>query len=175
MTGLERNSDVVEMASYAPLLANSDYVDWTPDAIWFDNERAYGSAELPRPAAVRPERGRARGADAPSRRASAPDPSDIRGARRARRLDHAGRYDDVRVTAEDGSTLFADDFSEGAGSGRQRAGQLDHRRAASTPGRRRSTDARTTAGAAELVQLHAGGHRPEDSGDEGFLIMFGVP
>ncbi|TMR21417.1 hypothetical protein ETD86_15430 [Nonomuraea turkmeniaca] len=40
MTG---NSDVVEMASYAPLLANVDYVDWTPDLIWFDNDQAYGS------------------------------------------------------------------------------------------------------------------------------------
>ena len=43
MTGLERNSDVVKMASYAPLLANTSYVNWTPDAIWFDNSRSYGS------------------------------------------------------------------------------------------------------------------------------------
>jgi alpha-L-arabinofuranosidase len=43
ITGLERNSDVVEMASYAPLLANADYVNWSPDLIWFDNARAYGT------------------------------------------------------------------------------------------------------------------------------------
>jgi alpha-N-arabinofuranosidase len=43
MTGLERNGDVVRMASYAPLLANADAWQWTPDAIWFDNLRSYGT------------------------------------------------------------------------------------------------------------------------------------
>lgn len=43
MTGLERNGDVVQMASYAPLLAHVDAWQWTPDAIWFDNLRSYGS------------------------------------------------------------------------------------------------------------------------------------
>ena len=44
MTGLERNADVVTMASYAPLLANIDYVQWRPDLIWFDNDQSWGSA-----------------------------------------------------------------------------------------------------------------------------------
>lgn len=43
MTGLERNGDVVQMASYAPLLANVNAWQWTPDAIWFDNLRSYGT------------------------------------------------------------------------------------------------------------------------------------
>lgn len=43
MTGLERNGDVVNMASYAPLLAHVDAWQWTPDAIWFDNLRSYGT------------------------------------------------------------------------------------------------------------------------------------
>jgi alpha-N-arabinofuranosidase len=43
MTGLERNGDVVRMASYAPLLAHIDAWQWTPDAIWFDNLRSYGT------------------------------------------------------------------------------------------------------------------------------------
>jgi alpha-N-arabinofuranosidase len=43
MTGLERNGDVVHMASYAPLLAHVDAWQWTPDAIWFDNLRSYGT------------------------------------------------------------------------------------------------------------------------------------
>jgi alpha-N-arabinofuranosidase len=43
MTGLERNADVVRMASYAPLLANVDAWQWKPDAIWFDNLRSYGT------------------------------------------------------------------------------------------------------------------------------------
>ena len=43
MTGLERNGDVVQMASYAPLFAHADAWQWTPDLIWFDNLRSYGT------------------------------------------------------------------------------------------------------------------------------------
>lgn len=45
MTGLERNADVVQMASYAPLLAHIDGWQWTPDLIWFDNLRSYGTTD----------------------------------------------------------------------------------------------------------------------------------
>ena len=37
MSGLERNADVVPMATYAPLLAHFDAWQWNPDMIWFDN------------------------------------------------------------------------------------------------------------------------------------------
>ena len=43
MTGLERNADVVAMASYAPLFAHVDAWQWTPDMIWFDNLKSYGT------------------------------------------------------------------------------------------------------------------------------------
>jgi alpha-L-arabinofuranosidase len=41
MTGLERNADVVTMASYAPLFAHTRDWQWTPDLIWFDNLNTY--------------------------------------------------------------------------------------------------------------------------------------
>jgi len=37
MTSLERNGDVVGMASYAPLLAKSGNTQWIPDMIYFNN------------------------------------------------------------------------------------------------------------------------------------------
>jgi len=37
MTGLERNADVVPMATYAPLFAHEKGWQWRPDLIWFDN------------------------------------------------------------------------------------------------------------------------------------------
>jgi alpha-N-arabinofuranosidase len=43
MTGLERNADIVHMASYAPLFAHIDGWQWTPDLIWFDNLQSYGT------------------------------------------------------------------------------------------------------------------------------------
>ena len=43
MTGLERNADVVHMATYAPLFAHVEGWQWRPDLIWFDNLRAVRS------------------------------------------------------------------------------------------------------------------------------------
>jgi alpha-N-arabinofuranosidase len=43
MTGLERNADVVRMASYAPLFAHIEGWQWTPNLIWADNLRVYGT------------------------------------------------------------------------------------------------------------------------------------
>ncbi len=40
MTGLERNADVVRLATYAPLFAHVDAWQWNPDLIWFDNLRS---------------------------------------------------------------------------------------------------------------------------------------
>lgn len=37
MTNLEKNADVVHMATYAPLFAHVEGWQWRPDAIWFDN------------------------------------------------------------------------------------------------------------------------------------------
>ena len=43
MTGLERNADLIHMASYAPLFAHTEGWQWTPNLIWFDNLRSYGT------------------------------------------------------------------------------------------------------------------------------------
>ena len=43
MTGLERNADVVNMVSYAPLFAHVDGWQWTPDLIWFNNLTSFGT------------------------------------------------------------------------------------------------------------------------------------
>jgi alpha-L-arabinofuranosidase len=37
MTSLERNGDIVEMSSYAPLLAKEGHTQWNPDLIYFTN------------------------------------------------------------------------------------------------------------------------------------------
>jgi alpha-L-arabinofuranosidase len=45
MTGLERNADVVSMASYAPLFAHAEGWQWTPDLIWTNNLEVYGTPD----------------------------------------------------------------------------------------------------------------------------------
>ena len=39
MTGLQNNAPAVELACYAPLLCNVDYVNWQPDMLWYDNHQ----------------------------------------------------------------------------------------------------------------------------------------
>ncbi len=43
MTGFERNADVVQMCTYAPLFAHVQGWQWKPDLIWFDNQRSVRS------------------------------------------------------------------------------------------------------------------------------------
>ena len=44
MTGLERNADIVHMATYAPLFAHVEGWQWRPDLIWYDNLRSMRTA-----------------------------------------------------------------------------------------------------------------------------------
>jgi alpha-L-arabinofuranosidase len=45
MTGMERNSDIILMAAYAPLLTNlnAEAMQWQPNLIGYDAQRSYGS------------------------------------------------------------------------------------------------------------------------------------
>jgi alpha-N-arabinofuranosidase len=43
ITGIDRNADVVQMSSYAPLFGHLEAWQWTPNMIWFDNLRSYGT------------------------------------------------------------------------------------------------------------------------------------
>ena len=44
MTGLERNADLVHMATYAPLFAHVEGWQWRPDLIWYDNLNSFRTA-----------------------------------------------------------------------------------------------------------------------------------
>ncbi len=43
MMGIENNSDVVKMASYAPIFANLNDLKWRPDMIQFNHKKAFGT------------------------------------------------------------------------------------------------------------------------------------
>jgi len=44
MTGLERNADLVQMTSYAPLIAHTEAWQWSPNMIWFNNLQVLATA-----------------------------------------------------------------------------------------------------------------------------------
>ncbi|CAM5496040.1 hypothetical protein SHIRM173S_11468 [Streptomyces hirsutus] len=109
MTGLERNADIVELASYAPLLANEDYVQWSPDMIWFNNHASWGSANYEVQKLFMTNTG---DRVVPSEASGTPDVSGpLSGAVGLSTWATSAAYDDVRVTAADGAPLLGDDFS----------------------------------------------------------------
>jgi len=45
LTAVERNADVVEMTSFAPLLAKHGHTQWNPDLIYFNNTEIYPTVD----------------------------------------------------------------------------------------------------------------------------------
>ncbi|MFI6934970.1 alpha-L-arabinofuranosidase C-terminal domain-containing protein [Streptomyces sp. NPDC050287] len=173
MTGLERNADVVKLASYAPLFANEDYVQWRPDLVWFNNHAAWNSANYEVQKLFMNNVG---DRVVPSTATGTPSLlGPITGAVGLSTWATSAAYDDVRVTGADGKTLLTDDFSQdsstwthtGGGSWSVRDGQFVQ-----------------TDTAAENTMVQAGDPSWHDydlhvkatkkSGKEGFLVAFGV-
>lgn len=177
LTGVERNGDVIDLASYAPLLSNIDYVDWAPDLIWFDNHQSVKSAnyEVQRLFATHAgDQVLASSVDADE--LAQPD---ISGGVGLATWNTAAGYDDVTVTAADGTVLFEDDFSGGAdqwtvtGPGGQPTGDWQVVDGAYHQ-RELVEDARSVAGDADWSNYTVELTAEKTDGDEGFLVMFGV-
>ncbi|GAA0447677.1 alpha-N-arabinofuranosidase [Actinoplanes capillaceus] len=115
MTGLERNADVVRMASYAPLLANIDNVQWKPDMIWFDNDESWGSTSYQVQKLFMNNVGDRVVPTTTTGAVAQPKP--ITGAVGLSTWRTAAVYDDVKVTRPDGTVLFSDDFNDGNADG----------------------------------------------------------
>ena len=174
MTGLERNADVVRLASYAPLLANEDYVQWRPDLIWFNNRASWGSASYEVQKLFMNNVGDRVVPSESTRTPSTQEP--ITGAVGLSTWGTSAAYDDVRVTSADGAELFADDFSGTDENWTPLAGQGSW---SVVDGRYVQSDV-----AAENTMVSAGDPAWRDydlnvkatklSGREGFLVAFGV-
>ncbi|MFH9821167.1 alpha-L-arabinofuranosidase C-terminal domain-containing protein [Streptomyces sp. NPDC017230] len=173
MTGLERNADIVKLASYAPLLANEDYVQWSPDMIWFNNHASWNSANYEVQKLFMNNTG---DRVVPSTATGTPTVSGpITGAVGLSTWATSAAYDDVKVTSADGKTLLSDDFSgdasqwahSGTGSWTVQDGQYVQTDAA-------AENTLVTAGDPtwENYDLHV--KATKKSGNEGFLVAFGV-
>jgi alpha-L-arabinofuranosidase len=174
LTGIERNGDVVDMASYAPLLSNIDYVDWAPDMIWFDNHQTVKSASYEVQKLFSTNAGDE--VLASTLDASPIQLEDIDGGIGLATWNTAAAYDDVKVTAADGTELFSDDFatgSDGWTTGGNTAGAWSV-----ADGAYQQTalveDARSTAGSADWSNYTMELKATKTAGSEGFLVMFGV-
>jgi alpha-L-arabinofuranosidase len=111
MTGLERNSDHVIMASYAPLLVNLNHRAWNPDLINFDSARWYGLPSYHVQKLFSENRGDVylpTTAESPLAEAAVTG-----GMFGVGTWNTQAEFKDVKVTAPDGKVLFESDFTAG--------------------------------------------------------------
>ncbi len=114
MTGLERNSDEVVMASYAPLLVNLNHRAWNPDLINFDSSKWYGLPSYYVQKLFAENRGDVYlPTDVQSPVA---EPELTGGMIGVGTWNTAAEFKDIQVTALDGKVLFTSDFSNGTQS-----------------------------------------------------------
>ncbi|MFI1925157.1 alpha-L-arabinofuranosidase C-terminal domain-containing protein [Streptomyces sp. NPDC020377] len=173
MTGLERNADVVKLASYAPLFANEDYVQWSPDMVWFNNHASWNSANYEVQKLFMTNVG---DRVVPSTATGTPSlQGPITGAVGLSTWATGAAYDDVRVTDADGNALLSDDFSgdaskwthTGGGSWSLRDGQYVQIDTA-------AENTMVSAGDAGWHDYDLHVKATKTSGREGFLVAFGV-
>lgn len=174
MTGLERNADVVKMASYAPLLADTSNVQWRPDLIWFDRDQVWGSANYEVQKLFMSNVGdrvipTTAGGDLSS--------TAVSGAVGLSTWSTSARYDDVKVTTPDGKTLFSDDFADKNDEGWTKLAGAGSWSAADGSYVQSSTTANNTlvAGPAmDATDYDVSLKATKLAGAEGFLVGFGV-
>jgi len=111
MTGMERNSDVVILASYAPLFVNMNHRAWNPDLINFDSSHWYGLPSY----YVQQMFAENRGDMTLPVQVVSPmaDPAVDKGKIGVGTWNTQAEFKDAKVTALDGTVLFASDFSSG--------------------------------------------------------------
>ena len=173
MAGMERNSDVVCMASYAPLLVNLNHRAWNPDLINFDSSRWYGLPSYYVQKMFAENRGDVYlPTDVQSPLAEEPITGGMIGVGT---WNTAAEFKDIQVTDSNGKILFTSDFSSGT-QGWKLLG--DGANWSAQDGVLRQTAER------EFIRALAGEKKWTDytitlkaqkiSGAEGFLILFHI-
>jgi alpha-L-arabinofuranosidase len=174
MTGMERNSDVVQLASYAPLFANVNGIQWHPDLIYYDSSRGVfgtpsyyvqelfgqnrGNAVLPATVAV-----------TTNSASSAPQ-----GAIGVGAWSTSVQYTNIVVTSN-GVTLYQSDFvNAGTNGWRVYNGTWSTNAGLYQQTSTSTTDCRSLTGDTNWANYTISLRARKVSGSEGFLILFNL-
>lgn len=170
MTGMERNSDIVTLCSYAPLFVNVNDRKWNPDAICFNSATCYGTPSYYVQKLFAQNRGDV--ALPLTLHCSTPPVVQGHGAIGLGTWATQAEYKDIRVTRGN-ETLLTADFAKDASGWRVVRGdwivadgtyrQMDG-----------GTDDRTVAGDPKWTDYTYSLKARKIGGAEGFLIMFNV-
>jgi alpha-L-arabinofuranosidase len=172
MCGMERNSDVVAMASYAPLFCNANHKRWPVNLINFDSSRWFGIPSYYVQKLFAENRGNiALPTSVEAPREPEPAPTGCIGVGT---WNTSAEFKDIKVTSPDGKILLSSDFSANS-DGWKKLGEGNW---SVQDGALRQTAER------EFVRALAGDRSWTDytlelkarkiSGHEGFLILFHI-
>ena len=173
MTGLERNADVVKMASYAPLIANEANTQWSPDMMFFNGSSVRTTPNYEVQKLFMNNVGTKVVPSTQDNPESTVVP--ISGKIGLSTWATSARYDDVSVTGADGAPLFSDDFSgteaawTGNGTGSWSIQDGGYVQSSTT-----ATNTMVTAGSADWSNYTLRTKATKLAGSEGFLVSFGV-
>ncbi|MFP4975501.1 alpha-L-arabinofuranosidase C-terminal domain-containing protein [Paenibacillus sp. CN-4] len=173
MLGMERNSDIVKMASYAPLFVNTKDRTWNPDAIVFDAASSYGTPSY----YVQQMFGSSKGdivlpAVLDQHRQTDTPQASIQGAVGLGTWSTQAEYDDLLVKQGD-RILLEDGFSRNSGRWESKSGNWDNA-AGLLRQTGNSADARIIAGDPAWRDYTITLKAKKTGGAEGMLILFGV-
>ncbi len=170
MTGMERNADIVTMASYAPLFVNVNDRTWNPDAIVFDNARCCGTPSYH----VQCLFARNRCATTiPGEIACTAETQDLHGAIGLATWNTQAEFKDVKVTGANGTALFTSDFGQGASEWKQARGVWKVKEGAYQQ-TGEDVDLRTVTGVPAWGDYTVTLKARKLGGQEGFMVMVRV-
>jgi alpha-L-arabinofuranosidase len=173
MTGIERNSDVVTMACYAPLFCNANHKRWPVNLINFDSSTWFGLPGYYVQKLFSEHRG---DVTLPANVESPVSELSVSGGMiGVGTWNTAAEFKDIQVTAPDGKVLFESDFTKGTRGWKLLGAGADWR----------SQDGVLRQGAErEFIRALAGKREWTDytlslkarkiSGSEGFLVLFRI-
>ena len=172
MTGMERNSDVVKLASYAPLFVNLNHRAWNPDLINFDSSRWYGLPSYYVQQMFSENRGDVTmpvQVDSPMAEVA---PS--KGMVGVGTWNTAAEFKDIKVIAPDGKILLASDFSQNS-DGWKKLGNGDWSvKDGALQQNAENENVRALAGDASWADYTLTLKARKLSGKEGFLVLFHI-
>ncbi len=170
MTGLERNADIVVMASYAPLFANLNNKSWNPDLIYFTGSQVYGQPSY----YVQQMFSRNRGDFVlPTTVAVATNATNVTlyGAMGLGSWNTSVQYTNIVVTSN-GVTLYQSDFVANGTNGWRVYNGTWNTNAGLYQQTAITTDCRSTTGNTNWANYTLTLRARKVSGSEGFLILF---
>jgi alpha-L-arabinofuranosidase len=171
MTGMERNSDVVLMASYAPLFANVNGTQWRPDLIYYNNSGSFGTPSYYVQKMFSRNRGDVVLPMSVVVPASVTNPPP-QGAVGVGAWNTSVEYTNIVVTSN-GVTLYQSDFvNQGANGWRVYNGTWGVSNGSYQQTSTNTTDCRSTTGSTNWANYTISLRACKTGGSEGFLILF---